>query len=144
MPKYASRVPEYWPRYNWMRSVCHNPNHPDYYNYGGRGIECHWGPGCYREFETWLLKTLGPRPSKHHVLNRKDKDKDYCPNNLEWALPQRRSRSHTQQNKFVKYGRKNQSMSAWAEELGIPYYSFRRRIQRGLAIKDIVKEFKNA
>ena len=144
MPKRKLSFPEYWPRYNWMRQVCHNPNHPEYYNYGAKGIECHWGPGKYREFESWLLNTLGPRPSPEHCLNRKDKEKDYCPKNLEWALPKRRSRCNTCQNIFVKYRNRSQTMAAWAEELEIPYHTFRRRIVRGIPVKDIVKEFKNA
>lgn len=140
----AKKVPEYWPKWSWMRQICTNPNHPEYYKYGGRGIQCYWGPGSYKEFEQWLLTTLGPRPSFQHVLNRKDKDKDYSPKNLEWALPKKRSRSHTQQNIYAKYRNKNQSIAAWAEELEIPYYSLRRRIAKGIQIKDIVKEFHNA
>jgi hypothetical protein len=137
-------IPEYWPRYNWMRSVCYNPNHPNYPKYGGRGIDCHWGRGQYKEFEQWLLTTLGPRPSPQHCLNRKDKDKDYCPKNLEWALPTRRSRCNTQQNVYATYKNKSKPLVQWAEELEIPYHSFRRRIASGIAIKDIVKEFRNA
>jgi hypothetical protein len=59
-------------------------------------------------------------------------------------LPQRRSRCNTQQNVYATYKNKKKPLVEWAEELGIPYYSFRRRIALGMPIKDIVKEFKNA
>lgn len=142
MTKKRYPQPLHWGRYSWMRSVCSNPNHPNYDNYGGRGIQCYWGPGSYHEFVEWLDTTLGPRPSLQHCLNRKDKDKDYCPKNLEWALPQRRSRCNTVQNKFVKYRNQNKPLAQWAEDLDIPYHSLRRRIALGMPLKDIVKEFK--
>jgi hypothetical protein len=142
MAKY--KLPEHWGRYNWIQSVCNNPNHPNYARYGGRGIQCHWSRGQYKEFEHWLLSTLGPRPSPQHCLNRKDKDKDYCPKNLEWALPTRRSRCNTMQNKFAKYRNQSKSLAQWAEDLEIPYHSLRRRIAQGMTIKDIVKVYRNA
>jgi hypothetical protein len=136
--------PEHWGRYNWIRSVCENPNHPDYHKYGGRGIGCHWGPGSYHEFAHWIETSLGPRPSLEHCLSRKDKEKDYCPKNLEWALPKQRSRGNTQQNVYVRYQNKSKPMAQWSDDLGIPYHSLRRRIALGMPLKDIVKEFRNA
>lgn len=137
-------LPEFWAKWQWIRQITSNPNHPSYPKYGGKGIGCHWGPRQYKEFEHWILTTLGPKPSSQHCLSRKNKSLDYCPSNLEWALPKQRSRSHTHQNIFVKYRNHSKSIAAWAEELDIPYYSLRRRIQRGIPIKDIVKEFRNA
>lgn len=137
------KLPPYYQKYRWMVDVTQNPNHPDYALYGAKGIDCHWGVGDYKAFYSWLIGTLGHQPTPNHQLSRKDKFKGWHPGNLEWMLPKQRSRSHTKQNIFVKYKNKSQSMSQWADDLDIPFYTFRRRIAKGIPIKDIVKEFKN-
>lgn len=133
---------KYYYQWRWMIAVTYNPNHPNYYKYGGAGVQCHWHKGEYRLFERWLLDTLGHRPSQKHLLGRKDKFGDFAPGNLHWELPVERGRNNPKQNVYATYNRKKKSLAEWAEELGIPYYSLRRRIAKGYTIKDIVEEFK--
>lgn len=125
--------------YRWMRDVCYNPNTPSYKNFGARGIEVHWQR--FKEFKLWLEHNLGTRP-QGHILGRKDKNGDFCPGNLEWQTPTRRSRGGHCQNVLASYRRQRKSLAQWADELDIPYYSLRRKYARGLAIKDIIKEFR--
>ena len=127
--------------YAWILSVTYNPNHPNYDQVGGRGLTSDWGYHSYKEFEYWIETNLGPRPPDM-VLNRKDKDIGFTKNNLEWATPKVRANSNTQFNVYSKYGHKNKTLSEWADELGIPYWTFRRRIAKGIPLKDIVKEFR--
>lgn len=132
---------QYYSQWRWMIAVTQNPNHPSYYKHGAVGVQCHWRKGEYRDFERWLIKNLGHRPSPKHLLGRLDKFGDFAPGNLHWEVAKERGRNNPKQNVYIAYGRKKKSLAAWAEELGIPYYSLRRRIAKGLSLKEIIKEF---
>jgi len=124
-----------------MRQVTQNPRHPQYDIFGGMGIQCHWPANSYQEFETWLINTLGHRPSLDHVLSRLDKFKDFAPGNLAWQIKKQSCRAHTRQNIYANYKNKKKSLAQWAEDLNIPYWTLRRRYSQGYTIREIVKEF---
>ena len=137
-------IPPYYYQYRYMRESTQNPKHPDYDKYGAKGITCAWGPRQYQEFYSWLITTLGERPGPREEFNlgRKDKTGNWEPGNIEWQTIVRRSRTNHTQVVYMTYKRKKQSISDWAEELAIPYYTFRRRVAEGLSIPEIIKEFK--
>lgn len=134
----------YYYQYRHMRQVTDNPRHPDYDKYGAQGITCYWKPRQYQQFYHWLISELGPRPGNKDqwVLGRKDKSGNYEPGNLEWQNIKTRSRTKIRQNIYIKYGRKSKPLSEWADDIGVPYYTFRRRLARGMTIPEIIKEFK--
>ena len=137
-------IPPYYYQYRYMRESTQNPSNPDYPKYGAKGITCAWGPRQYKEFYQWLITNLGERPGPRNDYNlgRIDKTGNWEPGNIEWQTITRRSRTNHTQVVYVSYKRKKQSLSDWAEELGIPYYTLRRRVAEGISIKDIVKEFR--
>lgn len=139
MARKKPRLRKFEYQWRWMTSITKNPNHHEYHNYGGQGIECYWPLGEYQDFERWVLERLGDRPPGH-VLGRIDKTGHFEPGNLEWQQPRVRSRN-CKQNILASYRRKRQSLAAWSEELNIPYWTLRRRYSRGQQIKDIIKEF---
>jgi hypothetical protein len=137
-------IPPYYYQYRYMRESTQNPRHPDYSKYGAKGITCAWGPRQYQEFYSWLITTLGPRPGPRNDYNlgRIDKTGNWEPGNIEWQTVVRRSRTNHKQVIYMTYKRKKQSLSDWAEQLDIPYYTFRRRVAEGMTIPEIIKEFK--
>lgn len=70
--------------YAWdnMKRRCLNEQHPEYSNYGGRGI------GVSKEwinsFEVFF-SDMGEKPNKKFSLDRIDNSKGYCKENCRWA-----------------------------------------------------------
>lgn len=72
-----------------MRYRCQKPDHPQYPNYGGRGI---------RVCERWLsfknfMDDMGFKPSNGHSLDRIDVNGHYEPGNCRWATVTQQNRN---------------------------------------------------
>jgi hypothetical protein len=91
LPLWQEHASEYRAWANMMQR-CKNEDRPDYHYYGGRGIEVcrQWanGDGDKTGFECFL-EDLGKRPSPRHSLNRIDKNRDFEPGNVRWAIKRR-------------------------------------------------------
>ena len=114
-----------------MRNRC-NPSggHP---RYSGRGIAC-----CERwiSFEAFY-EDMGDCPDGHS-LDRIDNDGDYSPENCRWATSRQQARN-TRKNRIVEIdGRKMTAIEA-ANEHGIKYTTFMRRISNGMTPEDAAK-----
>jgi hypothetical protein len=71
-----------------MRSRCFNPNHPDYPNYGARGIRpCE----AWDSFVNYYADVGDAPPGKS--LDRVDNDRGYEPANWRWATRSEQARN---------------------------------------------------
>ena len=74
-----------------IRQRCYNPNNQDYKHYGGRGIKvCDRWKNSFEAF----YQDMGPRP-KGHLIDRKDNDGNYEPDNCRWVTITESNRNKT-------------------------------------------------
>ena len=76
--------------YKGMIARCYSEKHMFYYRYGGRDIKvCDDWKNDFSKFVDWALKNgFKNQPNTKRALllsiDRKDNDKDYCPENCQW------------------------------------------------------------
>lgn len=72
-----------------MKGRCHNPNHSDYRDYGGRGIRvCERWRKSFKAF----LEDVGERPAGK-TLDRRNNSLGYSPDNVRWSSPSKQQRN---------------------------------------------------
>ncbi len=122
----ATNTPEYQ-AWQGMKNRCHNPNDASFSRYGGRGIKvCDQWRNDFKAF----LRNVGPRPSRQHSLDRINNDGNYEPGNVRWALADRQARNRSN-NVLVTHDGETLTAVEWAERLGIPASTFRKRLEKG-------------
>jgi hypothetical protein len=130
-------TPEYL---SWcsMRDRCRRPKCKSFARYGGRGIKV-----CERwnDFANFLAD-MGKRPSPQHSIDRIDNDGDYEPGNCRWSarLEQARNTRITKDAKRLEHDGRVQTISEWAEQLGISRSSIKLRLRNGWPIQRALRE----
>jgi hypothetical protein len=128
-----------------MLHRCHNEQHRDYPNYGGRGITvCAEWRSKEKGFEAFFAH-VGPRKSDDLSLDRIDNSKGYQPGNVEW-----RDRSTQQSNKRfenlfgasleITIGGRTQSAKEWQKETGINSATIIKRWRAGKTDDEILSK----
>ena len=113
-----------------MRKRCYNPNSNCYKNYGGRGIKvCNeWlGKDGQKNFYKWAIDN-GYR--KGMSIDRIDNNGDYTPQNCRWATPKTQAYNRST-NSYVTIHGKTQTVSEWADEIGISRGAMQNRLRYG-------------
>jgi hypothetical protein len=85
-----------------------------YHNYGGRGITV-----CDR----WLVfqnfyADMGPKPSRHHSIDRIDNSGNYCPANCKWSTRTEQS-NNRRSNRRLTFNGETLTVAQWSRKLGI-------------------------
>jgi hypothetical protein len=112
---------------------CKNSNDVRFPLYGGRGIKIcdRWlGDSGFQNF----LADMGRKPSRSHSIDRIDVNGDYCYGNCRWATQKEQNNNKRNNLVLTAFGR-SQTMSQWADELGIPYNALEHRIARKWSIE---------
>lgn len=111
---------------------CTNPKASGYRRYGGRGIQV-----CDRWRESFdnFLADMGDPPTPAHSIDRyPDKDGHYEPGNCRWATPKEQG-NNTNANRLLTYDGRTQTLSQWADELGVKQNTLNYRLRRGWTLE---------
>ena len=124
------RLPEYvlWVQ---MKQRTGNPNSKDYPEYGGRGITMY--PPWVASYEAFFAY-IGRRPSPKHSMDRIDNGGNYEPGNVRWASPIEQARNKRNNKVLSAFGR-TQTVTEWANELGIHWGTIAFRLKSGRTVE---------
>jgi len=124
------------PEHNiWMgiNSRCYCKTNSRYADWGGRGITvCDSWRHSFENF----YSDMGPRPTKHHTIERINNDGPYCKKNCKWAnrKEQANNRRIAKTTLKITLNGKTQSANAWSIELGISRRTITNRFKKGIQI----------
>lgn len=115
-----------------IKQRCYNPKHDSYKDYGGRGITM-----CdeWKESFEAFYRDMGPRPSHHHSIDRRDNDKGYSKDNCRWATWEEQN-SNKRNSVFYEYKGIFKTLPAWCRELNLNYSTMKSRIDKGLTLTE--------
>lgn len=105
--------------YSWtaMLHRCLNPDHPDYKDYGGRGITV-----CARWRKSFpnFLSDMGYKPAPGLKIDRRKNNLGYFPDNCYWATSKQQARNR-RSNRLVHYQGETLSVTEWAERRSLTF-----------------------
>ena len=111
-----------------MKARCYNKNNKRYNRYGERGIEvCQEWLDSFEAFRDWALAN-GYQDDL--TLDRRDNDGSYNPDNCRWVTLKEQQNNRST-NYVVEYNGRKQTVTQWAEELGMSYRCLYSRLRRG-------------
>lgn len=129
---------KYPPEYqSWTKMLrrCNNPETPDYYNYGGRGIKV---DARWNDFANFIAD-IGYRPTLAHTLERKDNEAGYSKENCIWATRIEQARNR-RTNRIIEIGGKSLKLFEWLALTGILKSTFYARMKKGWSAERALSE----
>lgn len=98
-----------------------------YKNYFLRGITICEDWKVFENFQKWALAN---GYSDELSIDRIDNNSNYCPENCRWVNNKVQA-NNKRSNRYLTYKNKTQTVSQWADELGIKYNTIHERLRRG-------------
>lgn len=118
------------PLYNIWSSTknrCYNKKCQDYKDYGARGIIiCDEWLNNFQSFYDWAIAN-GYKEGL--TIERINTNGNYNPNNCRWAT-NKEQQNNKRSNRLIEYKDKKQTISQWAEKLGIKYTTLYSRLNK--------------
>lgn len=115
-----------------MKYRCYNSNSDEYEYYGGRGI------GIYKEwnnnFEIFYKWAIENNYKDDLTIDRIDVNKDYSPGNCRWTT-MKVQENNKRNNRIIEYKNKKQTISQWADEIGIRKEIIYYRLNHGWSVE---------
>lgn len=111
---------------------CYNHNFTYYGNYGGRGVSVcdEWR----NDFPAFLRWACGNGYQLGLTLDRIDVNGNYEPSNCRWVTMKVQN-NNKRSNRLITMNGKTQTVSQWADELGLDYGVVRNRLHDGLPLE---------
>ena len=123
-----------------MRARCTNPKHPDYKNYGERGISvCQEWMQHFESFEDWAY-SAGYR--EYLTIDRVDNNGGYSPDNCRWTT--REIQSINRRKPLYEIDGIQKTASEWAAIAGISRALFADRWAEGKRGQELLKPLRKA
>jgi hypothetical protein len=128
----STRLYQCW--MNMKRRCCDN-NNVSYYLYGGKGIKV-----CeeWLDFVTFKDWAMSNGYKDNLTIDRKDSDKNYCPNNCRFVTKLNNSRNTKSLKYKLTYKGKTLTIKEWSDILGLNYQRIFKRMKNGRPIEEIL------
>lgn len=121
------------PEYNTWKAIkqrCYTSNPKNNHLYKDKGIKvCDMWAASFDNF----YADMGPRPSEKHSIERKDSNKDYCPENCVWATALEQARN-TSRVVRLNYMGEDKTLKEWCDALAIPINTIKSRLASGWTV----------
>jgi hypothetical protein len=114
-----------------MNARCRATEGENYQNYVLRGITV-----CerWKDFAVFAAD-MGPRPSPHHSIDRRNNSRGYEPDNCYWATQKQQMRN-MRRNRIVEYLGKEMTLIEASERSGVNYGTAKWRLDNGRTFKE--------
>jgi hypothetical protein len=114
-----------WNKFQDMKERCYRPAHPQYANYGGRGIFiCDRWLHAYSAF----VSDMGEPPTPKHTIGRIDNDGPYSPENCRWETYEQQNKNRRTVELFTHDG-ETRCLKDWAAAIGMDYSTLHKRVR---------------
>ena len=125
--------------YRQMVRRCNQESHPNYPNYGGRGIKVddRWLAPRGDGFRTFL-QDMGERP-EGTSLDRVDNDKGYSKENCRWATPRQQvlNTRSVKDTPCIRYTPSRKTKwRVYVMKSGVQYGGYRKTLEEAIELKD--------
>jgi len=126
-PLYGSRIYRCW---SSMKDRCNNSNSNSFDRYGGRGIS------YTRRWEKFagFFADMAMTYKDNLTLDRIDNNKGYSKKNCRWVT-HKQNCNNKGNNTLITINGMTQTITQWAEEIGITPQTVHKRIKRGWSIE---------
>lgn len=126
--------------YKGIKRRCYGKSSPNYYRYGGRGIEmCKEWKNDFTTFYAWAMSQEYDESADRGELtvDRIDVNGNYCPENCR-LVSMKEQANNTRSNIRIDYHGVTYTASTFAELMNIPYHRVRFWFHDGLSADEII------